>query len=434
MSAGRVGAWVAHPGLAAAAAILIRAMTAIWRGTLTAPQIFETEELARNLLAGQGYTYHFLGTVYQSFHSMLPYDLLTALVYGLTGGSQTAMLGVQWICAGVLCLLIWRVGRRLEGPVVAALAAWLAALHPGLVVFDATKLQQFSFDAVLVAGSVLTVIRWAERPSIWRAACAGVLVGLFMYERGTLALFVPAAVMWVKWQGRMSWARWARQTAVSLLVAALVVSPWLIRNRLVHQRFIPMMTTSWLALWKGNHPGATGTEYALDHRPIVPDHLPADLRQALEGADELRQMEVFQRAALAFIRDHPAQAVALWWRKCGFFWWKAPSTGLTYPAAWLAVYQAWYLTVVVLCGLVGAVALARGGTRPAWALGQLLLWLGLLFSVGQSVLYSAGRHRWIVEPLLGVLSAAGMGWLWGLIRSLPPLHQPRRSPCAPPRS
>ena len=66
-----------HPASAAAAAVAIRAMLALWWGSLARPRhIFETDELVRNWFAGRGYTFHFLGTDYRSFHSALPYDLL----------------------------------------------------------------------------------------------------------------------------------------------------------------------------------------------------------------------------------------------------------------------------------------------------------------------------------------------------------------------
>jgi hypothetical protein len=83
-----MSAGLLHPASAAAAAIVIRAALALWRGTLATSQVFETEVLIRNWFAGRGYVYRFLGTDYRSFHSMLPYDLLYAGVYGLSEGHR----------------------------------------------------------------------------------------------------------------------------------------------------------------------------------------------------------------------------------------------------------------------------------------------------------------------------------------------------------
>lgn len=403
--------WWLHPGVAAIVAIFVRAAAAGWLGTLAEPETFETEELVRNLLAGRGYAYPFLGTAYRSFHSILPYDLLTAGVYLLSRGSQTAMLVVQWMVAGLSCLAVSRLGHRLGGPGVAGIAAWLVALHPGLVVYDATKLQQISFDAFLVALGLLAFIRWGEQPSLMRAGAAGAVVGLLMYERGTMGLFFPVAALWVRQTSRLPWGRWARQAAWCVVVAGVVVGPWILRNTLVHHRFMPMMSTTWLALWKGNHATATGTEYAPGHQPIVPDHLPPHLQDALKGANELKQMETFRHAALTFIREEPLHAASLFCRKLGFFWWRSPYTGLQYRSSWSVGYQGWYL-LLLLGGAYGIVTLARSG-GGVWSLGCLVLWLAACSSVGQALFYVAGRHRWMIEPTLGVLSAVGC---WRLVR------------------
>ncbi len=397
-----------RPGTAAIVAIVIRAVVAWQRGTIAAPEPYETERIVRNWLAGRGFTHVFLGTTYRSFHSLLPYDLLTAAVYSVTGGSQTAMLCMQWVCSALLVLVIGRLGQRLVGSGGVAFAVWLVAFHPGLIVYDATKLQQISFDALLVAGGVLAFVRWAESPSVMRSAVAGLLTGLLMYERGTMALFFPVAALWVKRVSGLSWAQWGRQATPYVVVASLVVLPWTVRNVLVHRRFVPMMTTTWMALWKGNNEITIGTEY-VGHETILV-HLPAPLHEAIGGATELQQMDAFRAAALQFIRQHPEGVLRLFFQKLRFFWWRSPHTGLLYSGTWMSAYQAWYLFFIGWA-LVGTRVLVNGD-QQGWAIGRLILWLAVLFSAGQCVFYVAGRHRFTIEPMLALLSATGLSWMW----------------------
>jgi 4-amino-4-deoxy-L-arabinose transferase-like glycosyltransferase len=404
-----VSAWLLHPASAAVAAVALRAGVTLWGGRLRAPQVFEMEEQVRNWFGGQGFTYHFLGTDYRSFNSALPYGLLYAGVYGLSGGRPAANLVVQWLCAALLCLVVWQIGTRLGPSPVAGLAAWLAATHPGLVAYDGTRLIQITFDATLMAGALLSFVRWAEHPSVGRAGCAGLLTGLVMYERGTAGLFFPIALFWVKGLSHLSWSRWTRQVAVYGAIATLLLLPWVVRNTLVHGRFVPLMTTTWMALWEGNNEIATGTEFTADGQPIkwAP---PPELRERLAGRDELEQMEAFREAALTFIRTQPRGAAELYVRKLGFFWWRSPDTGRWYPGGSVAAYQAWYL-VFLGFAVIGVVTLAQGPPRP-WAVARLVLWLGLTFSAGQALFYIGGRHRWTIEPVLGLLSAAGAWWVW----------------------
>jgi hypothetical protein len=403
----RCAAWWLHPVTAAVAAVLVRAMLAWWWGTLTRPEPFETDRLVSNWFAGHGYVYRFLGTDYHSFHSLVPYTLLYAALYGLGGGHPTVNLVAQWAFAALLCVVVWHLGVRLGGPRVGGLAAWLAALHPGLVAYDATKLVQFSLDATLVAAALLAVVRWAEAPSLARAACGGLLTGLLMYERGTMGLFFPVALLWVKRVGHLPWRSWTRQVALYGAVALLLLLPWFVRNAVVHKRLVLMMTTTWMALWEGNNEAATGTEFTTDGRPIKFAQ-PPELARRLQDKSELRQMEAFRDAALTFIRTQPAAAVGLYVRKLTYFWWQSPHTGLWYPRRWTIVSQTWYLVFIGFAAL-GLVMLARTGPEP-WAIARLILWLALCFSAGQAVFYVAGRHRWTIEPVLGLLTAAGLWW------------------------
>lgn len=398
-----------RPAAAAVAAVLLRLGLALARGTLARPELFETERIVRNLLAGRGYTYEFLGAMYAAFHSTLPYDLLTAGVYALTGGSQTAMLVVEWGCTALACLVVGRLGARLGGPAVAGFSAWLVAIHPGLLIYDATKLAQLSLDVLLIAASVLAFVRWAEHPALRRAAVAGLLTGLVMYERGTLGLFFVGAVGCMKSAGGLSWKRWAQQGVLYALCSLFVVAPWMTRNARIYDRFVPMMSTTWMALWTGNHVGTTGTVHTDDGRPVQTLAYPP-LRAALRGATtEMDQMDAFRDATRIYFLDHPDQAWQVYWRKLGFFWWRSPVTGLLYPPVWTQVYTWWYLGLL-LSGLVGLWVTMR--RQQSWVVVGLLLWLAVSFSAVQSLFYVGGRHRWFIEPLLGTLSAAGCRSIW----------------------
>jgi hypothetical protein len=134
------------------------------------------------------------------------------------------------------------------------------------------------------------------------------------------------------------------------------------------------------------------------------------LSRRIAGKSEVEQMEAFRDEALTFIRTHPDRAARLYLRKLTFFWWRSPDTGRLYPATWLIVYQAWYV-LFLGCAILGVVVLARGEPGP-WALARLILWLAVCFSAGQAIFYIGGRHRWTIEPILGLLTATGVWWLW----------------------
>jgi hypothetical protein len=51
-----------------------------------------------------------------------------------------------------------------------------------------------------------------------------------------------------------------RNSAILLGAAMMIIVPWTIRNRTVHGQWIPIKSTFWVNVWKGNNPNATGTD------------------------------------------------------------------------------------------------------------------------------------------------------------------------------
>jgi hypothetical protein len=383
------------PWLAAATAFALRALASVVLHRFSQPETFEQELIVRNLLAGRGLSYWFLDTTYRSFHSNLVTDGIVAAVYLATGYSRSAVLVVQWVGASALVLVLGRVGARL-GSKVAVVVAWLFALHPAFIVYDATKLQQVSLDALIVGALVLSLIRLRERPTLGRALAVGALGAAAIYERPVLGLFFVVGVVWARAS--------AGRAVAALALAVALVAPWTLRNTVVHGRLVLLSTQSGLALWKGNHEGATGTEFDGEGRPLL-DVLPDELRhRVLDAPTELGQMDAFRDAALAFIRSSPRAAAQLYATKLGLFWWRSSATGASYPGWWTPVYQSFYGALL----LAGAFGVWRARGRESWRVVGLILLLGATFSAGQALLYVAGRHRFTIEPVLLVLSASGL--------------------------
>ena len=325
-----------RPAVAAAAALLARAAVSAWTGAWRTPAVFETDTLVNNVLSGRGYRIDYLGATFRSFHSILPYDLLTAAVYAIAG--PRAMLLVQALLAGALVLVAARLGARL-GERAAIVAAWLVALWPPLAYYDAVALDQIGLDALLFAGALLCAVRWRERPGAARAIAAGLALGLLLHERATFVLMATFAIAWAA-RGR------PRQALLAGIVAAAVLAPWTIRNAVVHRRFVPTATTAWVNLWKGNNPIATGGELTDDAVPIV--SVEGALPDGVRGAPELVQMDRFRAATIAFWSAQPGRALALYARKLGQLATLPVAAGRSVPRAPFVAYQLLYILVVLL--------------------------------------------------------------------------------------
>jgi len=388
--------------------------------------MWESEVLATNLAQGRGFTYEHLGTTYRAYKPPL-YELLCAGLYRLTGHSQRAVVLLQCVFGSLLAGTVTVLGSRLFGNTAGLIAGIFVALHPALVYYDTHQLHALTMAGLLVSVIVVAFLRSLESGS-WRwRLVTGALVGLAVYERGTAGVLLPLGLAWLWWaskgRGRNVWAL----VCPVMIGFGLVVAPWIVRHYHVYDRFVFMTSLTGELLWRGNNPHASGTSVTEDLVPIIATS-PQAFQEQLASLGELDQQALFRQEALAFMHEHPWEALKLFGRKVFYFWWFAPTSGYRYPSMYLIVYRSVYAVLVALAlyGLWGACL-----PRKRWHVGTwlLLITVGSL-SLTQALYYVEIRHRWVIEPLLMVFSSAGLlelvkrvqrwGTAWGRIRLTSP--------------
>jgi 4-amino-4-deoxy-L-arabinose transferase-like glycosyltransferase len=395
-----------------ALAFALRLAAGVFTGRLLHPELFEYDAMARNWLAGRGLTYTHLGVVYYSFAPPL-HAWLTAASYWLTGSIVPVML-IQIGAGAAIAVAAAAVAERVFGSRLSGWAAGaLVAVHPGLLIYSATKAHPLPFDALFFTLVLLQFMRLHERATPSRAALLGLLIGLGTLSRSTMLIFPPIGAIWlVLASPRHQRVPMIRIVAIAAVVSVAVILPWSIRDSLVHHRSLfTLISTHGEDFWDGNNPLATGHSY-IDRNLVVINALPPAERAELESQpDEIAQSEWFMGKAKAFIREHPGAAARLTLLKFFHFWWFAPQTGVLYPPAWRYLYMAFYAGTLLLA----AVGIARlRATAPSTVPLAILVGLFLLgLSVVQSVYYVEARHRWAIEPMLLALSGGGVAALAG---------------------
>ena len=139
-------------------------------------------------------------------------------------------------------------GRRIGGPRAGLLAAGIAALYPALWINDGMLTSETPY-ILLIAGIVLAAYEWIERPTLWRIAAVGALVGLAALTRPEAILLLPLIGVAILVGRRRDpphdvedtraaeasnhppgWKRRIETIAVLVLAGMVVVAPWLVRN------------------------------------------------------------------------------------------------------------------------------------------------------------------------------------------------------------
>jgi hypothetical protein len=240
-----------------------------------------------------------------------------------------------------------------------------------------------------------------------------------LLERGTLALFIPIAILLASQASRPTSSGVIRYALPLLLGISLTFGPWIARNFIIHRTLVAM-TASGELFWRGNNPYATGTSLTRDGRPIfwTADQ---DLKTSISGLNELEQMRFFYKAGWSFWVHSPIAAALLYLKKLLYFFSFSPTAGLLYSAWKFHLYMLYYGICAVSALPGGYILVSREKPQPQYRCPRSLRLLPLLCIISvalvQSLFYVETRHRWGVEPLILILAAAGMIRIFSYISS-----------------
>jgi dolichyl-phosphate-mannose-protein mannosyltransferase len=306
----------ARPGpyaVIAAAAILPRLAVLLHeRGDITAAYVDKGDDFARTFVDSG--TYGFIPGTPSAYTQPL-YGFFLVPLHWL--GRSWIGVGVAQIAVAVAtALLVYEIGGRFVSGRVGLIAALVATLHPYLLWHD-VHMNREILDQLLAAAVVLIALTLARRPSLRLGAALGGVAGLAVLGNVRLVLLPLLLAGFVLACGRK--AALAPALAV-VAAAALVVSPWVVRNRLSVGCLA--LTTDARALWKANNPATLHKLQSggwIDDVPGIPGAppTPQDAGETyrrtgrIVPTDECGQMRFYRRRALDFIGDHPGEKLEL---------------------------------------------------------------------------------------------------------------------------
>jgi len=405
-------------------------------GEYAGPVGYEHARIAENLLAGRGFSVEFLGHQGPTSQQAPFYPFLLAAFYWCFGvGTPQAILAVellQCVAGTALVLAVVWLGWSLvpDEPGVGWTAGLGAAVYPTHL-YMVTHLQVALWAALLLTLLVAVVVSPRWRATTGGAILAGCLAGVLLLAEPILALAVPVCVLafWLaeasgSWTARLRPAPLGRVLLMAG-VAAAIITPWSVRNYLVHGRFVFIKSTFGYALWQGNNPASWGTDkipkpsverLRLDHdgtltgvnRALwearhetlyIDDVLlkPTGYRDFV-GLSEPDRSRLLGRRAVEFIRRNPGRYGRLCLRRLRYFL----LFDETNPKAANRIYRA--ATVVWL--VLGGIGLLVCGRR--WRAFWPTFAIFTLVTLFHSLVITSVRFRIPLEPLSFVWAAAAV--------------------------
>jgi 4-amino-4-deoxy-L-arabinose transferase-like glycosyltransferase len=310
--------------------------------------------------------------------------------------------------AALTVIPVYGIARRTFGKSVAAGAAWGWILLPTSLFFPITWIWDTAlaalflaliFWATLAMREAKTIAAWAGYGALW---AIGALI-----NPSILSLF-PFLAGWAVWQSRRDSLAWIKFSAATLLVFAMALVPWTIRNHRTFGKFIVLRSNFGLELWLGNNPDVPDTWSPWLH----PNDSQAEAEK-YKRMGEIAFMAEKEREAFTFMRTHPADTLNFMFRRFINNWLAITDN----PAdAWSAspLYLKAFIVLNLLFSvftLLGALFLRRTSPLEAFPYLMVLLVFPLIFYVTHSSL----RYRFPMDPIMMVLGAYGVGYpisLW----------------------
>jgi 4-amino-4-deoxy-L-arabinose transferase-like glycosyltransferase len=376
--------------------------------------------LARTIRAGATYQVIEWGTVPHLALRTPGYPLFLAACQFFFGESTLAVRLVQAVLGTASIWLVYRLAQQFDrriaptgGPKYATVplfSAGLAAVDPFLVAMSEVLLSEALFIPLLLVflcglASLWRMTQEADgsgghlsMPSAGLLALAtGAAGGAAILTRPSFALFVPVVLLsWILAGAAARCLRPAwRGSLFVVLGAAVVMSPWWVRNARVFGRFVP--TSVWLgaSLYDGLNPRATG---ASDMKFLA--------EPQFRKLNELEQDAALRRRAIEFARANPERVLELAVVKFQRYW-----------SPWLnaAEYRSGILTVASTAMVIPTYFLVIAG---AWDRRRDLRALALLagplvyFCAVHVVFVSSVRYRISGEAPALALAAIGLARLF----------------------
>ncbi|MBV8950618.1 MAG: glycosyltransferase family 39 protein [Actinobacteria bacterium] len=376
------------------------------------PIVYQTT--AQNLAAGLGWTqltsnFHF---VQVADHPPLYIAYLTIATLLDPGRSTSQLTLMLWTCllgtgSVLLCGLA---GREISGARLGLIAAGVAALDPNMWMIDGQLLSE-SMAIFTAAGVILFAYRYWNQPSMRRALWLGVWCGLAALARPELLLvcgfvLLPAVLL----KRDLNVGKRLQRAVAGALCALVVISPWLIFNRVRFDQPVYLSTNFGRTAAAANcHETYYGLRIGFKSYDCLARTASAHIPPTMSDAEADPQLRHYARQ---YAFDHlgrvPLVVLARWGRilevfepfqeiRLNFFY---ETEG--YVVALLVIWTFW---IGALLAIAGAVVLRR--RRPRVPLFPLLAFPAIVM-LSVAVTFAEQRYRAPAQPTIVILAAAAV--------------------------
>jgi hypothetical protein len=217
-----------------------------------------------------------------------------------------------------------------------------------------------------------------------------------------LLTLLSASLVWCGFRIHRGGGKWVKPALLALAACVLVISPWLVRNRMVFGQWTFLRSNFGFEFFLGNNRFSTGRGWGGKH----PTGNPAELAR-YKAMGELPYVQKNVREALNWVRTSRWDFISLTARRVAYFW-DGSAIGYRQAIAWY--WLPWSFAALSFL-LLPAMLVAHRRQLHAWPLFFAAI---LLYPLPYYLTYSQARYRHVLEPLMLLLLcfAAAEAFSW----------------------
>ncbi len=324
------------------------------------------------------------------------------------------------------CVLIYLFARDLFGWRIGILAGVIAAIYPGLYIYDGWLYTESLYIFLLFA-VCYGLFRLQRTPQMnWRLwFICGILLGLLSLVRPNGMIVIGLFIIWaiiMAWQKLLPWRVTAKGALATTLLALVIIAPWTVRNYLVSHTFIPVaIGYGTVSLGAYNDkiltiPAYPGGPLGTWINPLESNPAAARLYplHTCDAPCEVAREAAFENVAIHWIRNHWSLMPRLLELHFINMWrpeiYEADLPTVRFPhqrstQLVLHLMRTFPIYVFILAALGFEVTLHR------WR-ELLFIYFMILITIAQCLIYyGIPRFRAPIEPMLILLAAGTVWWL-----------------------
>lgn len=321
------------------------------------------------------------------------YPFFLVCIYKVFGHSFIAVRLIEALIGTLTVLLVYIIGIRFFNMNIAYIASFIIATYPPFIEFTGLFLRENSL-IFLTSVLIFYLMEISNKESVCyrQYAYVGVLLGLIALSKAAILIFTPffLAALLFKHKRIKSFIK---ASVVTFAMMMLVISPWTIRNYLVHHKFIPVASNGGINFLLGNNPKASGTNLA-----PWPTYSPAQ-EKMLENLREVDMDRQYFKWGLMYIHQDPLRYFKLAFKKFLIFWFDSYGSYKTPYGFITRIFDAFLL----IAGFLGILCSLADWRK------YLMAYLFIVSTASvYMIFFVVIRNRFQIIPLLSLFAAYGL--------------------------